>query len=41
MLRDHAAIAKALRRRDLETAPFLCRRHLEDSRVAVAGMLTH
>ena len=35
MFRAHAAIAKALRRRDLETAQLLCRNHLEDSRAAV------
>jgi len=39
MLRSHEGIAKALRRRDLETAQLLCRNHLEDSRAEVAGRL--
>ena len=39
MQRSHEGIARALRRRDLETAQLLCRNHLEDSRAAVAGRL--
>lgn len=39
MQRSHEGIAKALRRRDLESAQLLSRIHLEDSRAAVAGRL--